>query len=92
MGLKEYLKVDLDGNVLDVIALDPEEDEIPENHFTGWGDRSFYQPIWDFDLGDWVEGLSQEEIDAINNRPHNPSPEERIEQLEAVILQMMMEG
>jgi transcription termination factor NusB len=39
-----------------------------------------------------LEKLPQEIIDNINNKPSNPTPEERITQLENVVLQLMMEG
>ncbi|MEV2911522.1 hypothetical protein ABNF65_23665 [Paenibacillus larvae] len=33
-----------------------------------------YTPIWDFADKSWKEGLSQEEIDQIKNRPDPPDP------------------
>jgi hypothetical protein len=46
---------DKDGNVITV--------EIPPNYKEGWGvNRSFYNPIFDIEKNDWVEGKSADEI------------------------------
>lgn len=55
MSLKEYYEVDETGRRIDVHVLDDEVDEIPSNYIAGWGDRIFYNPIYDFQLQDWVE-------------------------------------
>jgi hypothetical protein len=39
-----------------------------------------------------IEKLPQEIIDEINSKPSSPTTEERIAQLENVVLQLMMEG
>lgn len=60
---KEYFVIDVEnGNILDVVLLG-EDEVVPEDHKLGWGtSRSFYNPVWDFELNDWVEGKSFEEI------------------------------
>lgn len=74
--MHEYFEVDNNGNIIGNVLLD-ENGEIPKNHFKGWGqDVVFYKPIYDFSLNKWVENLSQEEIDAINNHPKIPTQEE----------------
>lgn len=76
--MKEYFKIDENGNILDVTLLD-ESQEIPENHVLGWGqDRSFYKAIYNFDADDWIEGLTQEEIDEINNKPKELTETEKL--------------
>ncbi|MEV2439958.1 hypothetical protein ABNC49_13970 [Paenibacillus larvae] len=36
--------------------------------------KRIYTPIWDFSEKVWKEGLSQEEIEEIQNRPDPPDP------------------
>ena len=36
--------------------------------------KGIYTPIWDFKAKTWKEGLSQEEIEEIQNRPDPPDP------------------
>lgn len=42
--------------------------------------------------GQWIEGLSQAEVDLLKNAPQQPSAEERIAALEEALLLLMMEG
>lgn len=42
--------------------------------------------------GQWVEGLSQSEVDSLKNVPQQPSAEDRISALEEALLLLMMEG
>jgi hypothetical protein len=44
----------------------------------------FYRPRWDGTK--WVEGMTQEEIDALKNQPQAPSIEDRVNALEDVML------
>jgi hypothetical protein len=71
MALREYHKIDLQtGERLDVLLFDDEATDengnpipVPEDLKLGWGgDRGFYNPKWDFELNDWVEGKPLEEI------------------------------
>lgn len=50
----------------------------------------FYRPRWNGE--EWVEGLTQQEIDELNNRPSFPSLEERLQQAEDTILFLLMGG
>lgn len=61
MMLKEYHKVDINGNRIEVVVLNSDE-EIPMNYFQGWGDRTFVNPKWDYSIGDWVESVSDDDI------------------------------
>ena len=87
---KEYFEVDENGSILDVHLL-AEEDEVPANHFLGWGERIFYKPKWDFTTSDWVEGATPEELIALKNPPPSPPTEtERIDALEFMLMDIMM--
>lgn len=76
-----FAVVDDDGNYLDEVVI-PETDEIgnplpvPPNHFTPNYTKRLFTPKWDFELGEWVEGLTPEEvaereteINKVGNRP-----------------------
>lgn len=78
--LKQYFEVDNDGNIINTHLLDNEFDIIPINYKKGWGDRKFYQPRWDFEIEDWVESLTEEEIRQITDRPQPPTLEERLQE------------
>lgn len=41
-------------------------------------DAGFYHPRWDFDAGEWVEGLTPEEIAARQNQPVELSEVEKL--------------
>ena len=58
----EMIKVDENGHFLETVSI-YEQSEITEYIVSPW-DREvkFYFPIYDFELKDWVEGLSEEEI------------------------------
>jgi len=62
MSLIEYHEVDETGRRVDVHVLDDEVDEIPENFVPGWGDRIFYNPVYNFAIQDWVESENINEI------------------------------
>lgn len=46
----------------------------------------FYRPKWTGT--EWVEDMSQEEIDALNNQPRPVTQEQRISDLELLVLQL----
>lgn len=61
--LKEFHKIDMDtGARLDVLVIDVNHEEVPEDCKEGWGDRGFFNPVYNFDLNDWVENKPEEEI------------------------------
>lgn len=99
----EALKVDLSGNVIgaelvfpdmpdvsDVYEPDPEIEGdliVVARLVTVKPVPRTYNPIWDNDAGEWAEGLTQEEIDAIKNTPVPKSPLEiRTDLIEVRIL------
>ena len=51
--------------------------------------QGLYRPRWTGK--EWIEDMTQEEIDEINNQSQIPTQEERINMLENMIL-MIMEG
>lgn len=74
-----YAKVDDGGTIIEYYSFD-DESLVPDNHFKLWVDRIFYQPKWDFSRNDWVETLSQEEIEKykaeVEKQKAQPSTEE----------------
>ena len=52
--------------------------------------NGFYKPRWNGT--EWVEGLTQAEIDAIVNAPRPVTKEERIKALEDMLLELMLGG
>ena len=103
--MKEAIKVNLNGlyiepvivplsqtGVTEIREITPSETEetltgylvaekVPEGLFT---------PRWDFSNSMWIEGMEQEQIDEIRNAPRPLSPEERIAQLEAESVEVML--
>jgi len=72
MALKEYYKVDLvTGYPLEVLLLDDELTDgegnvisVPVDMKQGWGgDRGLFNPIYNFEIDDWVEGKPIEEVE-----------------------------
>lgn len=86
----EYLQVDENGFLVDSKFIS-EDEQVPSNCFPGWGDRVLHKPVWDFELGDWKEGLTPEEIYNLTKpKPITPSETERIDALEFMLMDMMM--
>ncbi|KEZ51328.1 hypothetical protein [Metabacillus indicus] len=75
----EYIIVDSDGKIIDSVLLQDYE-PVPENHVKPWGDRGFFEPKWDFERGDWIEGLVSDEVERKRNEnlasQRDPGPEE----------------
>ncbi|QTH41724.1 hypothetical protein J4772_30025 [Cohnella sp. LGH] len=103
--MKEAIKTDLNGfyvepvivplsqtGVTEILEIAPSEmeealtgyivaEKVPEGLFT---------PRWDFSNSTWIEGMEQEQIDEIRNAPRPLSPEDRIAQLEAESVEVML--
>jgi hypothetical protein len=61
--LHEYFQIDKETGFPLEVRLFREGEEVPENYKPGWGqDVLLYKPKWDFELGQWVETISLEEI------------------------------
>ena len=55
--------------------------------------QGFYKPKWSGEVGkgEWIEGLSDEEIDELTKpQPHEPTIEERLEQTEELLRTVTM--
>jgi hypothetical protein len=78
---KKYIKVfDEQGNCLEELAENTIVTEIPEG---------LYRPKW---TGiEWIEDMSQEEIDILNNQPHEPTETEKLQQELASTNAMLLE-
>lgn len=108
---KEYYKTDESGYAVTTNPESPanqlnfecihlkEDEEIPEDYILAPdGTVPLWLPKWTG--SEWVEGLTQEEIDEINNVPHEPTEIEqlRLEQAQAnaemvdLILAMILGG
>ncbi|CAJ1315900.1 hypothetical protein [Paenibacillus nuruki] len=48
-----------------------------------------YKPYWDFNSGKWLEGMSEQDIDELNNQPIPISSDQRIKELEQQNLSLM---
>src|SRR5574342_522812 len=60
---REYHRVDLNTGRRLSTAIFNEGDEIPSDYVEGWGgNKGFYDPIYDFNINNWVEGKREEEI------------------------------
>lgn len=59
---------------------------LPENVVTVSLFNGLYRPRWTGT--EWVEDMSQEEIDALNNQPQPVTHEQRISDLELLVLQL----
>jgi len=64
MALREYFKVDLTtGKPIDNYVIE-DEDIVAEDMKLSWGgERGFHNPIYNFDLDDWIEGKPIEEVE-----------------------------
>lgn len=76
-------EIDQSGNIVEHYLMDNEEiqEARDEGKFiiTKSWDNPFFKPKYDFTLDDWVEGLTQEEIDELKN--NQPPPELTLEDL-----------
>ena len=52
--------------------------------------EGLHKPKWNGE--EWVEGLSQEEINVLINKPKEPTVEERLQMVEDAIMYLLMGG
>jgi hypothetical protein len=52
----DYYQVDENGRIIEVYTFRDGDKDIPSNCFKGWGDRVIHNPIWSFELNDWIDG------------------------------------
>lgn len=70
MKYKEFKQIDLQtGEVIEsyLLDIDVKDFEVPEDYKECWVNKSFYKPIYGFELDMWIEGLTSEEIEAVQN-------------------------
>ncbi|MBS4536800.1 hypothetical protein GOQ29_14360 [Clostridium sp. D2Q-14] len=78
-------KIDEQGYFIETVVADKDNDA--DNLIDVMPPNGLYRARWI--NGEWVEDMTQEEIDTINNKPKEPTQEERIDQLENMILMML---
>lgn len=84
-GKKVIFEVNLNGELIDIDELSEEEVKKARKegkHIVtfGWHGKRLFKPKFNFELNDWVEGLSPEEIAERESEINNP-PISEIEQL-----------
>lgn len=84
--LRKVIRIDADGLYVEDVLLKKGE-TTPNDCIDIPCPDGFYRPKW---IGtQWVEGLTQEQIDALNNVPRLPATEERLASTESAILALM---
>jgi len=84
--MKKVLRIDNNGFYIeDVILKDGEA--TPSDCVEIQCPDGFYKPKWDGTQ--WIEGLTQAEIDALNNQPVTPSESDRLSAVESAISALM---
>ena len=64
------------------------EMEVNDPHYIQEIPVGFYLPKWDGEK--WVEGLTQAQIDELNNRPIIPTTEDKVQQLQEENINLML--
>lgn len=64
---KNVIEVDQEGMIIEYLLMNNEEIEQARKNGRliieqGWNDQTFFEPKWDFVNEEWVEGLSDEEV------------------------------
>ena len=86
--LIQYSRIDQDGLYVEPVLFDADIVVVDESLIAVPVPEGLFHPKWDG--AQWIEGKSQEEIEALRNAPIPLTPEqERIEQLEADNLSLM---
>ncbi|QJD86726.1 hypothetical protein [Cohnella herbarum] len=104
--MREALKIDLEGNIVDVELVGEELNELhpiseqdpdkPEvMNITGYlttkrVPEGTYKPVYDFDTDEFREGLTQQEIEAIKNEPQPETDAQKIARLESESVDTML--
>lgn len=84
--MRKVIKIDSNGYFIEDVILENEE-ITPEECIEIECPQGFYKPRWDGSR--WIEGLTQEEIEElkkIGTTPQEPSLEERLAALEALMM------
>ncbi len=91
MYQKEVFMIDSNGYIVDKYVADFNNqgisiEEFPENVITVSLPNGLYRPKWNGT--NWVEDMSQEEINELKNQPQPITQEQRISDLELLVLQL----
>lgn len=81
--MRKVLKIDINGFFIEDVLLKDGE-VAPLDCIDVMCPQGFYKPKWNG--SEWVEGLTQAEIDALKLVPQEPSEAERLDALEDAML------
>lgn len=81
MTKTKYVRIDEDGFYVEDVLFDAGIIPVDEDIVLEVVPEGLYRPRWDGTA--WVEGLTQQEIDELQNQPQEPTDAEKIAQLEA---------
>nr|WP_026681330.1 hypothetical protein [Priestia megaterium] len=85
MQKNSVIEVNESGEIIDHLLMTDKEIEAAENNGRfiiafGWEERRLFLPIYNFEIGDWEEGLSPEEValkeEEVQQNKNQPSKEE----------------
>lgn len=95
----EVFEVDNNGSIVENYLYDAHEinEAIDDNRTiiqSGW-DKRLFEPKWDFESKEWIEGLSEEEVaheeEEINNNENKPTELDLIKQENEMFAMAIME-
>jgi len=84
--MRKVLKIDINGYFIEDVVLQDNE-TTPSGCIETPCPDGFYKPKWDGSK--WIEGLTQAEIDTLNNQPLEPSEADRLSAVESAISVLM---
>jgi hypothetical protein len=87
--MKQIFKYDDEGKYIEPILIGDEE-EFPENCTDKELPQPNYKPV--FKDGEWVETITQEELDELLNKPKPKTDEERLSLIEAALDDLLLGG
>jgi len=91
MSVYEYIEIDDQGFPIDSGLF--EEGKEPTDYVKSWGYQehsgAWWVPKYDFSTGQWVESLTDEEIQQRLNTPNPPSIEEQLQATQDALLTLM---
>jgi hypothetical protein len=87
--MKQIFKYDDEGKYIEPILIG-EEEELPLNCTDKELPQPNYKPV--FKDGDWVETITQKELDELFNNPKPKTDEERLSLIEAALDDLLLGG
>lgn len=89
--MQQVYRIDANGYYVEPVLIDEDEETPPDCVETPFQD-GMYKPQWDGTQ--WVEGLTQEEVEAIRQEQEKrnslPSDSKRLKDLEDAVFQLML--